>query len=593
MAPDRSLGWVLLSVALITVAGCGGDDKKNATSGSGSTGGSGGSMASSTGSGGAAGEGPTSGSSGGSDAGGSGGGANAGTGGLGESGAAGEGGAPVIEPPPGEAGFLDLEPYFFRGGPELDGLTTSSARLFYVYLEADSEPSSRPLFVFTGGMPDLTIGSTIPGPSTTGLFPLFGVSRAGLSGAPGSAELERNASSWSDLGNLLFIDGRQVGFSYSLLPDPVNDGDRGAEYAPDNYNNFVDAADFVRALLQFFEKHPDLVENPVVFVGQGYAGMRTSLMLSYLLYPQRLHPDADWIYEDEALADALLDFYDTAEIDAENAAMTFGWQILIQPNVGGDQETFTSELWCQPGTPELAAAEELDEACPPVSRDPLQLDQAAGWSLMTRQDSERALLEPDSFEAIFFVAPETIPGLSASERDGAYRLSTMLAAEGLFPKAPTEWLERLGALPDYDRYYIGNAEQLIAGNSNYIEGNLLACQLFVETAQHVATFVTNAQLDGRIRTESLPATLEDCDGWADTPLLTSITSETSERSGVARPGWLTLKYNDSAAIGATSRTIRWPAYASAGHLVSVTAPAELKQDVREFLDESGLPRIAD
>lgn len=504
----------------------------------------------------------------------------------------GEAGAPALEPPPAEAGFLDLDPYYFRGGPELDGLTTSSARLFYSFVEAESAPENRPLFVFTGGAPDFSAGNLIPGPATSGWFASFGVSWRTLDADEPQDPPVVNPNSWTDLGNLLFIDTRLSGFSYSTLEDPANDGARGGEFASDNFNAFVDAADLVRGVLAFLGDHPDLQSNPVVLVGQGYAGVRLGLALGYLLYPERLHEGSGWDYTDEDLADAILDHYsevfgDTA-VSPELAASQFGWQVQLQPKIGGDQLGLSADLWCQPGTPEQDAADELGEECPPPSRDSLNLDRDAGWSLMVRQASRDGLTSPAGFSDLLFVDPTEVPGLPASDRSSAFRLGIQLAVEDMFPPAPSDWLDALGSVSPHDRYYIGDAEQLISGNSNFADGNDLACMTFIETAQHVATFITNARFDGIIRTEALAATLEDCSTWAATPLIDSVDTDIATRDGVPRPGWLTLNYNDDAEIGSKTRTIRWPSYDSAGHLVSASMPAELKQDVRAFLEDAGL-----
>ncbi len=582
----------------LTVGGCGGEDKKPPKDQT-ATGGSGGS-----GAGGSAGAHPTDSTSGGSpssgdsDTNGSGGSSTTGGSGGSESlgGMGGEAGSATDAPLPGEAGYVDLEAYTFSAGPELEGLTTSSARLFYAFVQADDRVEDRPLFVFSGGIPNLSAGAIIPGPSSTGLFSVFGVNRASLSEHDLELGLEPNDASWTDMGSLLFLDGRQMGFSYSTLEDPQNDGARGAQFASNNFNNFVDAADIVRGLLRFLATHAELKDNPIVLVGQGYSSIRISLMLSYLLYPERLQEDGGGSYTDPALADEVLAHYEALypaedSIPASLASEQFGWQIHLQPKVGGDQEGISESLWCQPDTPEYLAAEELDEPCPPVSRDMLHLDKEAGWSLLLRQASRETLLDPAGFAASFFLDPDEVSGLPAADRSGAYRLGTMLAAEDLYPKAPDAWQHELGTLPDHDRYYLEDVEQLISGNGNYIEGNDPACIAFIENAQYVATFVTNARFDGRVRTEAVAATLEDCSGYTSNDILDSVTADSEPRGGVERPGWLSLEYNDSAEIGASTRTVRWPSYAESGHLVTVSEPAALKTDVREFLESAGLPTV--
>ena len=59
------------------------------------------------------------------------------------------------------------------------------------------------------------------------------------------------------------------------------------------------------------------------------------------------------------------------------------------------------------------------------------------------------------------------------------------------------------------------------------------------------------------------------------------------RSGVERPGWITVTYSDTLpdAPGST-RTIRFPTYRDSGHMVTISSPVELYSDVRAFMQET-------
>ncbi len=149
------------------------------------------------------------------------------------------GGAPVAD----DVGFVDV--------PE--------ARLFYVFRKADVE--NAPLVVFFNG-----------GPGYATSFGLLAHGTAPATLDPSGA-LVANGASWTSFANLLYIDERQSGFSYGVGTPP------GACA----FDPIADVADFVAALLGFFDTHEALRHAPVVFVGESYGGMRAIYVLDQLL----------------------------------------------------------------------------------------------------------------------------------------------------------------------------------------------------------------------------------------------------------------------------------------------------------------------
>jgi carboxypeptidase C (cathepsin A) len=67
------------------------------------------------------------------------------------------------------------------------------------------------------------------------------------------------------MGNLLYVDSRQAGFSYSQ----TRLGERESDALHD-LTAIDDAMDYVRALLVFYEKFPVLSDKPLIIVGESY-----------------------------------------------------------------------------------------------------------------------------------------------------------------------------------------------------------------------------------------------------------------------------------------------------------------------------------
>ena len=54
---------------------------------------------------------------------------------------------------------------------------------------------------------------------------------------------------------------RESGLSWTEVPEPSNELLRRAEFAVQNYNVFVDAADVLSVVLAFLEEHPNLARQ--------------------------------------------------------------------------------------------------------------------------------------------------------------------------------------------------------------------------------------------------------------------------------------------------------------------------------------------
>ena len=179
---------------------------------------------------------------------------------------------------PGTKGsFIKIEPvqYYFHTGSYRGRfpLTSSTAKMWYVIQRADEGWKDKPLFVFFNGGPG--------GGTSSGLMSMNTAKKTlNTLVDPIPDEFVKNASSWTQLGNLLYIDARQTGFSFCEIPRGVEDiKNRLREFNSQNFNVYFDAADFIRVILAIFEQYPDLKDNRVILVGESYGGVRATMML--------------------------------------------------------------------------------------------------------------------------------------------------------------------------------------------------------------------------------------------------------------------------------------------------------------------------
>ena len=138
-----------------------------------------------------------------------------------------------------ESGFIDLEENTYT----LSNKSSKSgrAKIWYDFQPANKDPESKPLFVlYNGG----------PGSSSSLIF-LYNTSRKTADQAFAGEGVADNKWNWNQLGNLLYIDARQTGFSYGIVDNPSNSSARSNYFSTANFNVFVDAADFIRVILRF------------------------------------------------------------------------------------------------------------------------------------------------------------------------------------------------------------------------------------------------------------------------------------------------------------------------------------------------------
>lgn len=485
-----------------------------------------------------------------------------------------------------KAGFIEIEPITYFLDPEgpyytEQEFTTSRTRIWYSLQLADEEPEEKPLFVFFNGGPG----------SSTGLLFSYNTSRLSLDPEHnGGKVIGDNPYSWTKMGNLLYIDARQTGFSYSLA-DP---DDGSAEYSKRNFNPFIDGADFVRVVLRVLKQNPEIRSNRVVLVGESYGGVRACVMLSYLLYyTDYLYPNG--LFRDPALVQEITEHFEAVFPRYKNTVLSpkiisrqFGHQILIQPFIAGVvQETLGAELLMQEGSPllEMATKKGLDILeceeqpgilCNPMSLktsiisqaavDPYHINHPAGYTT-ERTSARLQLVNFDILKQMIDMDPRHIDELYAKNRKDANHglLDTLAAVSQLDGNL---W-QTFGMLTMRDAYYVASSVSVYPLNllptSMF---NPVFGMMFLENIPYVKTMITNAKWDTVCYTPAIPASFRN-----------SVYGDFVESVDEHRVSF-TINYTENAFPGQNieSERIYFPRYEESGHMVSVFEPEKLLND---------------
>ena len=543
-----------------------------------------------------------------------------------------------------EAGFCFLEEidFYFHTNSYFNrlALRSSQARIWRVYQPADNDPVSKPIFVFFNGGPG--------GATSAGLFSA-NTCRNAVSVDPqtGEGSIIINPHSWTRIGNLLHIDARTAGFSYSLMDNPQDDSLRQAEWDAQNYNCFIDGADFVRVLLRFLADHPPLQQNPVVLVVESYGGIRSNVMLHLLLFYQD-YANGNAIYQDPALVQEIQNHYNTIfpeyagqTVPPSVIAQQFSHQILIQPAVTRNfQRLVAVEMLEAPGSILDDLAEETSEPyirykdqpwakenptpynimnniydyLEHIGRDPYFYPLPDGFLMGYFDTAADVLTQYESLSLMTGVDAVGIPELHASARQRAYKikfledytsLMSFSALMGpapkasnihsfLFPNAEDDMTSVFGALQPWDRYFLDlnyDVNTAFALNRTVMESydvqyqySELYGEMFLENVAFVETFITNAAYDIVVYCPSQPDALSN-----HTSKHKGTTHHAVGPHQAERPGQILLDYKPGSVPGSNvmTRTIRFPRYTNSGHAVTMTEPGEILDDVISWLGQTG------
>ena len=366
----------------------------------------------------------------------------------------------------GEMNYIQVEPVDFS--LDYDDYTSATARLWYAHFQADDAYETKPLFVFLNG-----------GPGCGTCMNLFSMNTA-----PYTLDRNRmttndpyaiNPYSWTALGNLLYIDAPNTGYSYTLDGDTdplsLHWTDLWEFIGGDNYNAFIDAAQVLRGILQFLDAHPTLKTNEVIMVGESYSGVRVSTLLNLLLY-YNTYAAGSQTYQDPGLITAITNHFKAVlgkepPFSPKDVTTQFGRQILIQPQIvdkyqGADMyaaleqpgsslerlgyEAHATTSWPDylnenyGGTGTFSA---LHGYLAEIDRDPYHALENANWTDDNEYFSMKRLNSCSAMETITGGCnPTNIPYMAPAARSNAVKF---LIGQSLYDNATVKWL--LNKLP--------------------------------------------------------------------------------------------------------------------------------------------------
>jgi len=527
--------------------------------------------------------------SGGSTAGGDGGGTAGG--GAENAGEGGEAGAPPeTEPeaipvvdesslpePASQAGFIELEPHEYQAivqSPQ--SLTSARARLFYRFVPADTDAKNKPLFVFFNG-----------GPGYTSMLLLtFGTGKYTLNADAPLDPPEPNPDSYTQLGNLLYIDARDAGFSYGIVDDPSNVEQRVAGLTSASFNPEIDAADFVRVVLRVLDQQPAVRNNPVVIVGESYGGIRASLMLSLLLnQPNPRFVDAALTEEITAHYRQVFPGISERRWGPALFAKQFGWQVLIEPLVVGSLQMKQQKRLDPVVDARIAATLGVDESVLHTDASCyLNASRSQAWCDAIDAAISPDVTDPALFEQWMGTPAEAVPGLRASERGQSFRFGTPAPWQFNQPPEPASWLGKVGPLPSWDRYFEPSSDATLDGFDKIFSEPTYGAD-FVNAVMHVNTLVTHSAFDRDLSEEALVPALRDLSALA--PQLKSVDYVGADPDQPSERIRLTFDTQLDPQLP-SERTIYFPSYEKSGHSVTETEAHKLRQDVAAFLNETAI-----
>ena len=532
----------------------------------------------------------------------------------------------VTTRPGAESDFIDVNPIDYslivrEEGQEIMKVpfTTSMARVFYTFQPADIDGQSAPLFVFLNGG---------PGAATTANF--FANNTAPYSinlGAIGKNRdgVVKNPNSWTQMGNLLYIDPPQSGFSYNVSEQVfAPDGYIGMvqelwkEYmARGNFNPMIDADQLLRVILGFLAKHPEFQTREIVMVGESYGGVRVSTILHMLMNSQMYDEGGSSFFQDPGLARAIREHFGTGATapTVEQVAAQFDRQVLVQPQLSSYQMTVQGEMywdkrwsvidWLAEDTGHAGGFTRDPDRCrkemdlgiwtkatcpvmvyvPAFGRDRYDYAQPTSYSDDQDAYSMEAMRDVTILSKMLGVDPRQIEKLKPAARKNAYHTIgyPLIGRDSIWTWDTNRLAGALGNVNAPDTYYLSwNRFAYVAGTQNlgsvtkYFlplspDKDPIYGQMFLENLQHVKTFLTDAKRDLVIYSPALPEALR-----RHKDLVADVEEKPQDPS---QPGQLIVRYQDG-----SKATVRWPLYADAGHAVAMTMPAKLLKDVNAWLD---------
>lgn len=454
--------------------------------------------------------------------------------------------APVSTPPAPpapnpvaiEAGFLDV--------PARDVTVKGQAvhiaatgRLFYNLRPADIAPETKPIFFLFNGFAAEVVRAFGTGPMT--------VAEGG--------DVVANPSSYTQLGNLVYLEPRQAGYSYDVLTGRAPGAD---DCAPGIFNEYVDAADVLLGALAFLDAHPRL-RGPVYWIGESYAGVRVTWILAYLRGRWDLAN-----YEDPTLAAKLA--------KVQRATSLRAGQVLLEGWLAGGAHASAIVGECTDPAVLAGVSASVSTPCTGADacacanandRSPYNYTYSVERQTARETEASAAHIIPKRAAALLGVPLTSIPLLAAAERAKGYKCAP---PDGTVP-AEDPLVLLLGALPAGQAYYLPYSPLLPGKETapttlDWRTANFEAIA-FADNLHDVPTFVTAGARDLVVPPGALVPALK-----------ASLGGDRIDDSSATRLG---LSYSDG------ERFIDVFAYGESGHMVEMTEPASLAKDIGSWL----------
>lgn len=526
--------------------------------------------------------------------------------------------------PGAEAKFVELTGmrYDFtvrrQGKPDVVvPFTPSTARMFYSFQPATSNADTAPLYVFLNGGPGAATSANFFSNNTAPYT--LNLEAVGNN----SAGVVANPHSWTRIGNLLYIDPAQSGFSYNVSeqvfkydnPDSLRAELYNEYWSRGNLNPWVDADQILRVILTFLKSHPEFATREVVMVGESYGGVRVSTILHMLMNSAMYDTGGSSFFHDPDLAAMIREQFGTGQYapTAEQVSDQFDRQILVQPQLSSYQGTVQGEMYWDEDS---SIIDELGKAhsrfgftrnwarcaanlppfmskstCPIMVYIPQwgldRYDYGKKKDYSDKQDDyvNASMRKVAVLTKMLGVDPLQIPMLAPAQRKDAYHTmgEPIPGEDSSKTKAKDTLADKLGVLQAPDSYYVSwNQNAYLAatiGIGSYTRNNLplspdsapLYGDMFLENLRYVKTFLTDAKRDLVIYSPALPEALKRHAAVKDVA--------TFKESPIAQ-GQIEVTFKDS-----STATIEWPHYEYAGHAVAMTMPDKLLRDVDEWMDE--------
>ena len=514
--------------------------------------------------------------------------------------------AVIVEVLDYESGFIDLEENSYTLSNQNN--QSGRAKIWYDFQPANEDPESKPLFVlYNGG----------PGSSSSLIF-LYNTSKKTADQAFAGEGVADNQWNWNKLGNLLYIDARQTGFSYGIVDNPSSKSARSNYFSTENFNVFVDAADFIRVILRFLKAHPQIKSNPVILAGESYGGTRTTAVMNILLnvadYAQK-----NRVFYDQSLFNEIAAHFQkidptvTGMPSTEAVAKQFGRQIMIQPLAMGQQQLDAiGEVLEQSNSPLYEIQQETGKKYTPcgnswncdkynkavnyvrnAGRDIYSYRREYNWLFDYTDYGIAKMLQFSMFKQFIMNDPTKIEALYAANRTGAFRykggygytknisdpdkienlpesikiiLQARIEQRNLHPLASGDLESVFGTLPAYDEYYVDTNDTILSTfyNASVDPYSDVNGEMFLENIRTAKTFITKAEEDIILYAEATPEAAKK---------FSSVSSvETGDES-------FTVHFKDG-----QSATVTFPFYPESSHSVSVNQPEKFFNDVKNWMN---------